>query len=84
LRLWILGREGNWGEDGVEFFITPNWFFIDDEGRVQRTQVNESSGHKALDDAAIKVADIIEFTPALNREKRVPVWISLPITFTTR
>jgi protein TonB len=60
------------------------WFFIDEEGRVQRTQVNESSGHKALDDAAITVANIIEFTPALNRDKRVPVWISLPITFTTR
>jgi protein TonB len=60
------------------------WFFIDEEGSVMRTLVNESSGHKALDDAAIKVADIIEFTPALNRDKRVPVWISLPITFTTR
>jgi periplasmic protein TonB len=60
------------------------WFFIDDEGKVQRTEVNISSGHKALDDAALKVADIIEFTPALNRDKRVPVWISLPITFTTR
>ncbi len=60
------------------------WFFIDEEGAVQRTLVNESSGHKALDDAAIRVADIIEFSPALNRDKQVPVWISLPITFTTR
>ena len=60
------------------------WFFIDEEGKVVRNLVNESSGHKALDDAALKVADIIEFTPALNRDKRVPVWISLPITFTTR
>jgi periplasmic protein TonB len=60
------------------------WFFIDEEGRVQRTEINESSGHAALDAAALKVADIIEFTPALNRDKRVPVWISLPITFTTR
>jgi len=60
------------------------WFFIDEEGEVVRSLVNESSGHKALDDAALKVAEIIEFTPALNRDKRVPVWISLPITFTTR
>lgn len=60
------------------------WFFIDEQGAVQRTQVNQSSGHKALDDAAIQVANIIQFTPALNRDKRVPVWISLPITFTTR
>jgi protein TonB len=60
------------------------WFFIDETGRVQNTEVNESSGHKALDEAAMKVADVIEFTPALNRDKQVPVWISLPITFTTR
>lgn len=57
------------------------WFFIDEEGKVLRTQVKESSGHKALDDAALLVANIIEFTPALNRDRRVPVWISLPITF---
>ena len=60
------------------------WFFINEQGVVQQTRVNESSGHKALDDAAIKVADVIQFTPALNRDKQVPVWISLPITFTTR
>lgn len=59
------------------------WFYIDEEGRVQRTQVNESSGHKALDDAAIQVAGIVEFSPALNKDKQVPVWISLPITFMT-
>jgi periplasmic protein TonB len=60
------------------------WFFIDEEGRVQNTQVNQSSGHAALDNAALEVANIIEFSPALNRDKRVPVWISLPINFTTR
>jgi protein TonB len=60
------------------------WFFIDEEGKVVNTVVDKSSGHKALDDAAVKVADIIQFSPALNRDKRVPVWISLPITFTTR
>jgi protein TonB len=60
------------------------WFFIDEEGVVQNSLVNESSGHTALDDAALRVAEIIQFSPALNRDKRVPVWISLPITFTTR
>jgi len=34
--------------------------------------------------AALNVANVIEFTSALNRDKKVPVWISLPITFTTR
>ncbi len=60
------------------------YFFIDESGRVQKTQVNKSSGHSALDEAALRVADVFRFTPALNRDKKVPVWISLPITFTTR
>ena len=60
------------------------WFFIDEEGQVVRTLVHQSSGYESLDEAALKVADLIQFTPALNRDKRVPVWISLPITFATR
>lgn len=60
------------------------WFFIDGDGVVRDTQVRESSGHGALDEAALEVAGIIRFSPALNRDKRVPVWISLPITFRTR
>jgi protein TonB len=60
------------------------WFFIDEEGKVLKTQVHTSSGHKALDEAALKVADVIRFSPALNREKKVKVWIALPITFVIR
>lgn len=60
------------------------WFFIDEDGKVVRTLVHESSGYPGLDEAALKVADIVQFTPALNRDKRVPVWISLPITFHIR
>jgi TonB family protein len=59
------------------------WFFVDESGQVQKVQINESSGHQALDEAALRVGAKIEFTPALNKDKRVPVWISLPITFTT-
>ncbi len=60
------------------------WFFLDETGEVRRALLNESSGHKELDDAALRVAAAIRFTPAMNREKVVPVWIALPITFTTR
>jgi TonB family protein len=60
------------------------WFLIDEDGQVARTLINQSSGHQALDEAALRVAELAEFTPALNRDKRVQVWISLPITFTTR
>jgi protein TonB len=60
------------------------WFFIDEQGRVQQTRINESSGYEALDQAALNVAEVYRFSPALNRENRVQVWVSLPITFQVR
>lgn len=57
------------------------WFFIDEEGHVQETRIHESSGQRALDAAALEVADVFEFTPALNMDERVPVWIHVPIVF---
>ena len=60
------------------------YFFIDEEGVVQQFQVNVSSGHQALDDAALAVAGVYRFSPALNRDKKVPVWVSFGITFQVR
>ena len=57
------------------------WFFISEEGRVLDRRVSRSSGYGQLDDAALQVADVFRFTPALNRDKVVPVWIQFPITF---
>lgn len=57
------------------------WFLIDENGKVRKYQVKESSGHEALDQAALKVADVMEFTPALNRDQKVAVWVALPIEF---
>lgn len=57
------------------------WFFIDQNGRVAKTQIHTSSGYDAFDDAALLVADMMRFTPAYNRDERVPVWVSLPIVF---
>ncbi len=59
-------------------------FFIDEEGIVQRTIVAGTSGHASLDEAALRVANVFRFTPALNLDKIVPVWIQIPITFQTR
>ncbi|MBI4410524.1 MAG: TonB family protein [Gemmatimonadetes bacterium] len=60
--------------------------FIDDRGRVLNRKVGTTSGYAALDQAAMEaVAEIgreVGFTPALNRDKAVPVWIRLPIIFT--
>ncbi|MCY4397864.1 MAG: M56 family metallopeptidase [Gemmatimonadetes bacterium] len=60
------------------------WFFIDESGEVREAAVKESSGSEALDEAALRVAPVFKFTPAMNRDRAVPVWVSLPITFTTR
>lgn len=60
------------------------WFLIDEEGNVVRTQLQRPSGHKALDEAAPKVAAVMKFSPALNRDQTVMVWVEIPITFRTQ
>jgi periplasmic protein TonB len=60
------------------------WFFIDENGRVLRTQLSRPSGYAALDEAAIAVAQVMRFSPALNRDRRVQVWVEIPIVFTAR
>ena len=57
------------------------WFFISEDGRVLDSRVSESSGRADLDEAALRVADVFEFSPALNRDQVVRVWIQLPIRF---
>jgi periplasmic protein TonB len=59
-------------------------FFIDENGRVLRTLLSQSSGYPALDEAAIAVAQQMQFSPALNRDKKVQVWVEIPIVFTAR
>jgi len=60
------------------------WFFIDEAGEIVKTQVHTSSGHQALDEAAMHVARIYEFSPATNEGGAVPVWVALDVTFKAR
>jgi protein TonB len=60
------------------------WFFIDEDGDVLRTQLNKSSGYEALDEAAMKVASIMKYSPAYNRDKKVQVWVQIPISFQSK
>lgn len=66
---------------GGQVFV---YFFIDEEGIVRQTRIDTSSGHKALDDAALQVAGLYRFSPALNRDQRVPVWVRFPIIYQVR
>jgi len=60
------------------------FFFIDETGVVKDYRIQQSSGHQALDDAALAVAGLYRFSPAMNRDKRVPVWVLFPIEFRVR
>ena len=60
------------------------WFFISEDGQVLDKRVSQSSGHTQLDNAALEVADVYRFTPALNRDQKVKVWSQIPITFQVR
>ncbi len=60
------------------------WVFIDTNGVVKNAQVQKGSGNSSLDESALKAAREFEFTPALNRDQRVPVWVAIPITFSIK
>lgn len=57
------------------------WLLIDEEGKVRKYEIKQSSGRTELDRAAIDVIDVMEFSPALRRDRPVAVWVALPITF---
>ena len=57
---------------------------IDALGNVLETRLGGTSGMASLDEAALRVADVFRFRPALNRDRPVEVWIRLPVTFQVR
>lgn len=57
------------------------WFYVDTDGRVTNTQINSSSGYEAFDQAALKVSDMMVFTPAYNGDKKIPVWVEMDLNF---
>jgi TonB family protein len=69
---------------GVEGTVVM-WFCIAETGDVANVLVNEEhySGSLELDAAALRVAPVFEFTPAINQSRPVAVWISIPMTFQT-
>ena len=57
--------------------------FLDRTGKVANVLVKESSGRVALDQAALRVGRVARFSPAMNGDEAVAVWVPLPITFTS-
>ncbi len=56
-------------------------FYISEVGIVDDVLISETSGYEQLDQAALRVAPVFEFCPALLDERPVAVWIQAPITF---
>ena len=57
------------------------YLYVDVTGNPVNVLLDHSSGHAALDEAALRAAESFNFSPAKNREETVPVWIRLPISF---
>lgn len=60
------------------------WLLIDTTGVVRSARVQRSSGNSGLDEAALTAAREFRFTPALNRDRKVSVWLEIPITFSVK
>lgn len=60
------------------------WFFVDAFGAVQDTRIRSTSSYQDLDDAALRVAEVVQFRPAESDGCSVPVWVAYPLTFEVR
>lgn len=82
-RALVRAYPGDLRDRGVSGRVTI-WFFVDEDGVVRNTIVDESSGWFELDRAGLEVASVYRFSPAMNEGEVVPVWVLLPITFQVR
>ncbi len=61
------------------------WVYINESGQVENTRIVNSSGYEQLDQVAETVMrEVAQFSPALNRDQQVAVWIQIPVTFQTQ
>jgi len=74
VQLWDQGVEG-------EVLLRVR---VDDMGRVDSVEVSRSSGHSALDSAALVGGRELRFTPGRKKGKRVTVWANVPVHFSKR
>jgi len=58
------------------------WVYVDREGVARDQRVHTPSEYDALNAAALEVASHMRFSPALNRDQPVAVWVAFPINFT--
>lgn len=54
---------------------------VDAKGNVVGTDVIKSLGNNGCDEAAIKAIRSVKWKPAMQRDKPVKVWVSIPVRF---
>jgi len=57
---------------------------VTDTGGVDSVEVLSSSGHEAFDEAAVRGARSLRFTPARRDGQRIPVWARVPVHFSKK
>lgn len=65
---------------GIEGVVTV-WIRLDAEGRPIDVRIRESSGYPSLDAVAREVSLEMIFSPALNRDRPVGVWVAQKVQF---
>ena len=65
---------------GAEGKVTLH-VLVDKGGQVAKVRVLKSSGNEALDEAAMEALKVSTFSPALQGDQPVAVWLSYPVVF---
>jgi protein TonB len=67
-------------EAGIEGTVVVQ-VFVDAKGRVKETIILKGIPNTGLDEAAADAIRLVRFKPAIQRERAVGVWISIPVNF---
>lgn len=65
---------------GIEGIVFVN-ALVDVDGKIIDAHILKSSNNAALDNAALQAVYQVVFTPAMQRDKFVRVWVSIPFHF---
>jgi protein TonB len=67
-------------EAGIEGTVVVQ-VFVNEKGRVTETAILRGIPDSGLDEAAIKAIEKVKFRPARKGNKKVGVWMSIPVNF---
>lgn len=56
-------------------------FWIDEMGLARKAEVHQSTGHRELDELALKLAEVLRFSPAIQNGDAIRVVVEVPIQF---